>query len=154
MLPTYICSMLTPNDGIYQTHSGDFLRLKVPHTRTELQHRFLSQWPNFMESPRKLFQTELPTISGSIQISKEWYRTYFIVIVHVSTDFILFYISFCIVWCFELHCIWLYSVYCNLGCIENEGLPSIVFLSINKGDDDEAHNHGFRDLSALKELNG
>ena len=27
--------------------------------------------------------------------------------------------------------------YCNLGYIENEGLPSIVLPSINKGDDDD-----------------
>ena len=36
-----------------------------------------------------------------------------------------------------LNCIvfWLYSVFCNLGCIENEDLPSIVFLNLNKGCD-------------------
>ena len=36
-----------------------------------------------------------------------------------------------------LHCLLMF--YCNLGCIENEGMPSTVLPSINKGDDEVTH---------------
>ena len=72
MLPTYICSMLTPNDGIYQTRSGDFLRLKVPHTRTGLGSTAFSvsgptSW-NLLQNSLKL--SSLPSLGqfkGMIQ---------------------------------------------------------------------------------------